>query len=67
MEPNAAEPVVHAVPEPAEPHLELLPGPEPVETAEPAAEAEADADEDEEAEEVRTRPPRSSSRRPRIR
>ena len=26
MEPNAAEPVFHAVPEPAEPHLELLPG-----------------------------------------
>ena len=56
MEPNAAEPVFHAaVPEPsepAEPHLELLPGLEPVETPEPeAAEAEAEADDEDEADE----------------
>ena len=50
MEPNAAEPVFHAVPEPAEPHLELLPGLEPV-AAEPEPEAEVDeADVEAEAE-----------------
>ncbi len=42
MEPNAAEPVFHAVPEPAEPHLELLPGLEPAADPEPEAEAEAE-------------------------
>src|SRR6188508_596315 len=53
MEPNAAEPAFHAVPEPVEPHLELLPGLEPVTDApEPEAETEAEeaepeADEDE--------------------
>ena len=52
MEPNAAEPVFHALSEPAEPHLELLPGLEPVvEEAEPAAEAdEAEAESDDDAE-----------------
>ena len=38
MEPNAAEPVFHAVTEPAEPHLELLPGLEPIDAPEPEAE-----------------------------
>ena len=56
MEPNAAEPVFHAVPDPSEPHLELLPGLEPlVDAPEPEAEAEADAeatDDDDEADEV---------------
>ena len=54
MEPNAAEPVFHAVPEPAEPHLELLPGLEPAADPEPEAEAEAEAEpeDDDEADEV---------------
>ena len=55
MEPNAAEPVFHAVPEPAEPHLELLPGLEPIDTPAPkseAAEPEAKAEEEEEPDEV---------------
>ena len=56
MEPNAAEPVFHAVPEPAEPHLELLPGLEPVDTPEPEAEAaeaeEAETEDDDEPDEV---------------
>ena len=42
MEPNAAEPVFHSVPELAEPRLELLPGLEPVDD-EPAAEADTEA------------------------
>ena len=41
MEPNAAEPVFHAVPEPAEPHLELA-GLEPLDEPEPDAEAEVE-------------------------
>ena len=53
MEPNAAEPVFSAVPEPAEPRLELLPGLEPLEEEpEVATEAEADADEDDDVEEA---------------
>jgi RNA polymerase primary sigma factor len=51
MEPNAAEPVFHAVPEPAEPHLELLPGLEPAaEAPEPEADAEGEAEAEAEAE-----------------
>jgi RNA polymerase primary sigma factor len=50
MEPNAAEPVLHAAL--AEPRLELLPGLEPVEEIEPEAEAESEADADTEEEEV---------------
>ena len=55
MEPNAAEPVFHAVPEPAEPHLELLPGLEPAEDApgrRGRGEAEAEDEEEEEEDEV---------------
>ena len=49
MEPNAAKPVF-ARAEPAEPHLELLPGLEPAEEeAEPDAEPSAEVEEDEEA------------------
>ena len=53
MEPNAAEPVFHAGPEPAEPHLELLPGLEPpADDAEPAAEADVADEVDDELEEA---------------
>jgi RNA polymerase primary sigma factor len=53
MEPNPAEPVFHAVPEPVEPRLELLPGLDPVEeVAEPDPEAETEPEEDDEEEEV---------------
>jgi RNA polymerase primary sigma factor len=63
MEPNPAEPVFRGVPDPAEPHLELLPGLEPVgapaqeaEAAEadgePEAEAEAEADDEDDADEA---------------
>jgi RNA polymerase primary sigma factor len=59
MEPNAAEPVFHAVPDPAEPHLELLPGldpladaTEPEAEAELEAEAEAEPDDEDEPDEV---------------
>ena len=53
MEPNAAEPVFRAVPEPAEPRLELLPGLEPIEDeAEPEAEAEADTPDESAADEA---------------
>ena len=62
MEPNAAEPVFHAVPEPAEPHLELLPGLEPlVDAPEPEAgerEAEAERDDEDEADEASSPSPR---------
>ena len=65
MEPNAAEPVFHAVPEPAEPHLELLPGLEPIADApEPEAEAaEVEADAEAESRTTRTSRTRSSPSR----
>ena len=47
MEPNAAEPVFNGVPEPAEPHLELLPGLETPAAPEPEAEAKAEAEAEE--------------------
>ena len=54
MEPNAAEPVFHAVPEPAEPHLELLPGLDAVDDddAEPATEVDAEAEVDDDVDDA---------------
>ena len=62
MEPNAAEPVFHAVPEPAEPHLELLPGLEPIADApEPEAVAEVEVEPSASSPGARTRATRQPS------